>query len=90
MGQSSSTPFMSIRDGYHHRWVSFDMKEELGGKIDKLAVMIDKLAIRDSGTYRQFKPQIHQSRGRIEATIKETIRKGTGQITGQTVEIDDS
>ena len=34
-------------------------KEELRDKIDKLAVMIDKLATRDSGTGRQFKPQIY-------------------------------
>ena len=40
-GQSLSTPFMSIRDG-HHRKVSFDTKEELGDKIDKLMVMIGK------------------------------------------------
>ena len=56
--QSSSTPFMSIRDG-HNRKVSFDTKEELGDKIDKLAT-------RDNGTGRQFKPQIHQIRGRGE------------------------
>ena len=62
-GQSSSTPFMSIRDG-HQRTVSFDMKEELGDIIDKLAVMIGKLAARGSGTNKWFKPQIHQSRGR--------------------------
>ena len=49
--QSSSTPFMSIRDD-HNRKVSFDAKEELGDKIDKLVVMIDKLATRDSGTSR--------------------------------------
>ena len=54
---------MSIRNG-HHRKVSFDTKEELGDKVDKLAVMIGKLAARNSGTSRQFKPQIHQSRGR--------------------------
>ena len=56
-GQSSYTPFMSIRDG-HNRKVSFDTKEELGDKIDKLAVMIGKLATRDSRIGRQFKPQI--------------------------------
>ena len=61
--QSSSTPFMSIRDS-HNRRVSFDTKEELGDKIDKLVVMIGKVATRDSGAGRQFKPQIHQSRGR--------------------------
>ena len=54
---------MRIRDG-HNRKVSFDTKEELGDKIDKLAVMTGKLATRDSGTGRQFKPQIYQNRGR--------------------------
>ena len=53
---------MSIRDG-HNRKVSFDNKEELGDKIDKLVVMRGKLATRDSGTGRQFKPQIYQGRG---------------------------
>ena len=61
--QSSSTPFMSIRDG-HSRKVLFEQKEELGDKIDKLAVMIGKLATRDSGTSRQFKPQVYQRRSR--------------------------
>ena len=61
--QSLSTPFMSIRDG-HDRMVSFDTKEELGDKIDKLAVITGKLATRDSGMGRQFKPQIYQHRGR--------------------------
>ena len=56
---------MSIRDG-HGRKASFDTKEGLGDKIDKLAVMIGKLAIRDSRTGRQFKPQIHQSRGKCQ------------------------
>ena len=54
---------MSITDG-HNRKVSFDTKEEPGDKIDKLAVMIDKLATRYNGTGRQFKPQIYQNRGR--------------------------
>ena len=48
---------MSIRCG-HQRRVSFDTKEELGNKIDKLAVMMGKLATRDSGTNRQYKQQI--------------------------------
>ena len=62
-GQSSSTLFMSIKDS-HSRNVSFDTREELGDKIDKLAVMIGKLATRDSGSVRQFKPQIYEGRGR--------------------------
>ena len=63
LGQSSSTPFMSIRES-HNRKVSFDTREELGDKIDKLAVMIGKLVTRDSKANRQFKTQIHQDRGR--------------------------
>ena len=62
-GQSSSTPFMSIRDS-HHTKVSFDTREELGNKIDKLAVVIGKLATKESVSNRQFRPQIHQSRDR--------------------------
>ena len=54
---------MSIRDS-HNRRVSLDAKEELGDKIDKLVVMIGKLATRDSRAGRQFKPQTQQSRGR--------------------------
>ena len=54
---------MSIIDS-HSIKVSFDTKEELGDKIDKLAVMIGKLATIDSGAGRQFKPQIYQGRGR--------------------------
>ena len=77
---------MSIRDG-HNRKVSFDMKEELGDKIDKLAVMVGKLATRDSGTGRQFKPQIHQGRGRGQDRnlTRGTIRIGINQIIGQIV-----
>ena len=54
---------MSIKDS-HSRKVSFDTKEELGDKIDKLAVLLGKLATIDSRTGRQFKPQIYQGRGR--------------------------
>ena len=61
--QSSSTPSMNIRDG-HNRRISFDTREELGDKIDKLVVMIGKLASKYSSTGRQLKPQIHQSRSR--------------------------
>ena len=45
--QSSFSPFMSIREG-HSRRVSFDTREELGNKIDKLMVMIGKLATKAS------------------------------------------
>ena len=62
-GHSLSTPFMSIKDS-HNRKDSFDTREELGDKIDKLAVMIGKSPTRDSRSGRQFKPQIYQDKGR--------------------------
>ena len=84
---------MSIRDG-HQRRVSFDMKEEFSDKIDKLAVLIGKLATRDSGTNKQFKPQIHnvevEVKIEITVTIQETIRIGTDQITGQIAETENN
>ena len=54
---------MNIKDN-HSRRVSFDTREELGDKIDKLMVMIGKLAARDGGSGRWFKPQIYQGKGR--------------------------
>ena len=48
-----------IKEEYH-----LTQRKELGNNIDKLAVMIGKLAARDSRTNRQFKPQTHQFRGR--------------------------
>ena len=61
--QSFSSPFMSIREGPSRR-ISFDTREELNNKIDKMMVMIGKLAAKDSGRTRQLKPQIHQNKGR--------------------------
>ena len=61
--QVFTSPFMSIREGASRR-ISFDTKEELNDKIDRLMVMIGKLAAKDSGRTRQSKPQIHQRRGR--------------------------
>ena len=61
--QSSSSPFMNIKEGPSRR-VSFDTKEELDNKIDKLMVMIGKLAAEDNGRVGQVRPQIHQNRGR--------------------------
>ena len=38
-GQTSTSPFMSIREGTDKR-VSFNTRDELGEKIDKLAVVM--------------------------------------------------
>ena len=89
--QSSSIPFMSIRGG-HNKKVLFYTREEVGDKMDKLVVMIVKLATRDSGTGRQFKPQIHQNRGRGQNTnyIRRTIRIVIDQITNQILVTEDN
>ena len=62
-GQASTSPFMSIREGARRK-VSFDTRDKLEDKIDKLMVMIGRLAARDNHDIRPFKPQICQSRGR--------------------------
>ena len=65
--QSSSTPFMSINDNYNKK-VMFDTREGLEDKIDKITVMMGKLAARDNWAKRQFKPQIYQTRRRGQST----------------------
>ena len=61
-GQSSASPFMNIRDG-SERKVSFNTRDELGAKIDKLTVAMSRLAAKDSNEKRPFKPQIYKCRG---------------------------
>ena len=40
-GQSSSTPFLNIRDGYNSKkFVTFDMQDRLNNRIDQLISMI--------------------------------------------------
>ena len=53
---------MSISDGTNRK-VSFNSRDELGDKIDKLTVMMGRLAAKDSNDKRPFKPQIYKSRG---------------------------
>ena len=61
-GQTSASPFMSVRDGTEKR-VSFNTRDELGDKIDKLTVVMSRLAAKDIHERRPFKPQICRSRG---------------------------
>ena len=63
-GQTSSTPFMSIRDNCRKR-VTFDMTDGIEQKIYKLTLMMGKLVMEDKGKNKPFKPQVYQSnRGR--------------------------
>ena len=61
-GQTSTSLFMSIREGTDKR-ESFNARDELGDKIDKLTVVMSKLAVTDNHERRPFKPQIYKSRG---------------------------
>ena len=44
-GQTSTSPFMSIRDGTERK-ISFNARDELGDMIDKLTAMMSRLAAR--------------------------------------------
>ena len=61
-GQTYTSPFMSIREGTSKR-VSFGTRDELGDKIDKLTMVMSKLAVTENHERRIFKLQIYKSRG---------------------------
>ena len=61
-GQTSTSLFMNVRDGIERK-VSFNARDKLGDKIDKLTVVMSSLAVKDSYEKRPFKPQIYKSRG---------------------------
>ena len=54
-GQTSTSPFMSIREGTNRK-VSFATRDKLGDKIDKLTVMLVRFAAKDNHKMRPFKP----------------------------------
>ena len=61
-GQSSASLFMNIRDGTERK-VSFNTRDELGDKIDKLTAVMSRLAAKDIHETRPFKTQVYKSRG---------------------------
>ena len=65
---------MSIKDS-HSRNVSFDTRDELGDKIDKLVVMIGKLATRDSrsGSNLNYKSTKVEVEDKTEVTMSDVI-----------------
>ena len=63
-GQSLSTPFMHIKNSYNNKKVTFDTQDGLEDKIDRLTVMVSKLAPNNGGTNKQFNPQIYQRKRR--------------------------
>ena len=90
-GQTSTSPFMSIREETDKR-VSFNARDELGDKIDKLTVVISRLATTDNHKRRLFRPQIYKSRGQNRSYGQERYQPrsnnrnrsyGTGRDTRQ-------
>ena len=63
-GQTSPTPFMSIKESHNNQRVTFDTQDGLEDNIDRLTVMMNQLATKDDETYKQFKPHIYQSKRR--------------------------
>ena len=75
-GQTSLTPFMSIRDNYRKR-ITFDTTDDIEQKIDKLTLMMGKLVMEDKGQNKPFKPQVYQSnrfRGRNRGNYQGRFR----------------
>ena len=77
-GQTSTSPFMNIRDGTERK-VSFNARDELGDKIDKLTVMISRLAAKNSYEKRPFKPQIYKSRGQSRSYNQKVYQSRGGR-----------
>ena len=76
-GQTSASPFMSVRDGTERK-VSFHTRDELGDKIDKLMVVMSRLAAKDNHEKRPFKPQIYNSRGQPRSYGQGSYQNGPG------------
>ena len=58
-GQSSATPFMSLKDNYNNKKATFHTQDRLEDKIDRLKVMMSNLAANEEGVNKQFKPKIY-------------------------------
>ena len=72
---------MSTRDRTDRR-VSFNTKEELGNKIDKLTMIMSKLAAKDSNERKPLKPKIYKVEDRADLMVKESTKPGQIMETG--------
>ena len=81
-GQTSTSPFMSVRDGTDRR-LSFNTREELGDKIDKLMVMMNKLATRDNHKRSPLNHKYTKVEDRADLMVKEITK------IGQIIEVGD-
>ena len=77
-GQKPTSPFMHVRDGTKRK-VSFNARDELGDKMDKLTVMMSRLAANDSYNKRPFKPQIYKSGGQNRSYSQRGYQNRSGR-----------
>ena len=76
---ASTSQFMNVRNVTESR-VSFNTRDELGDKIDKLTVVMSMLAAKDSHEKRPFKPKYIRVEVRIDLIIRSNSRN-RGQFT---------
>ena len=81
-GQTSTSPFMNIRDGTERK-VSFNTRDELGDKIDRLTVMMSRLVVKGSYEKTPFKPQIYKSRGQSKRGYQNRGGRSDSRNRGQ-------
>ena len=74
-GQTSTRPFMSVRDRTDGR-VSFDTREELGDKIDKLTVITSKLAAKIGMRESLLNHKYTKVEDRTDLMVKEVTKPG--------------
>ena len=70
-GQTSTSPFMSVRDGTERR-VSFNTRDELGEEVDKLTVVMSKLTAREGLLNHKYT----KAEVRIDPMAREVTRIG--------------
>ena len=85
-GQTSTSPFMSVRDGTDRR-VSFNTRDELGDKIDKLTVVMSKLAAIDSHKESPLSHEYTRVEDKVDFIVKEHTKPGQIMETGDIVQI---
>ena len=72
-GQTSTSTFMNIRDG-NDRIVSFNTRDELGDKIDKLTIMMSRLVAKDSHERNLLSPRFTKAGDKVGLMIAGYIR----------------
>ena len=85
-GQTPTSPFMSVRHRTDMR-VSFNTRDELGGKIDKLTVVMSMLAVRDSHEESPLSHKYTRVEDKVDLMVKEDTKSGQIMETGDMLQM---